>query len=112
MRSLARPLAHGAAARLDGVELGQMHDVDQHIWPGEPHVEHRRQRLAAGEDARVGAGPRKLVERLVQRRRRGAQREADDCTVTMPLPDAFPVLILLRRAWRASAPQRTARTCC
>src|SRR4051794_12702101 len=57
----------GIALKLDPAELVQAHDVDQQLRLGEPHVEHRHQRLAAGEHARVAAFLREHVENLAGR---------------------------------------------
>ena len=39
----------------DLVEPCDTHDVDEHGGLGEPHVQHRQQRLTASDDARLGA---------------------------------------------------------
>ncbi len=62
----ARPDRHRSAVAPDAIEVGKPHDVDQGFWLGQPHVEHRHQRLSAGDDAGIAAFLAEHAERLVE----------------------------------------------
>src|SRR5258708_17502233 len=60
----------------DAPEIGEAVDVDQVVGPGEPHVEHRGEALAAGNYLGVIAPSRQTLQRRVEGSRRFIRKTA------------------------------------